>query len=46
MDSFVEAIREALQPPEDGVTLVEAVTSMDNVPNEIRERALSYLERA
>ena len=46
MDSFVTAIRDALQPPEDGETLAEAVTGMDNVPNEIRERALAYLERA
>ena len=46
MDSFVEAIRDALQPVEGGQTLIEAVTSMDNVPNEIRERALAYLERA
>jgi len=46
MDSFVTAIRDALQPPEDGETLAEAVTGMDNVPNEIRERALAYLEQA
>ena len=46
MDSFVTAIRDALQPPEDGETLAEAVTGMDNVPNEIRERALACLERA
>ncbi len=46
MDSFVTAIREALQPAKDGETLAEAVTGMGDVPNEIRERALSYLERA
>lgn len=46
MDSFVEAIREALQPTEGEQTLTEAVEGMDNVPNEIRERALSYLESA
>ena len=45
MDSFVEAIREALQPAEGEQTLAEAVTGMDNVPNEVRERALAYLER-
>lgn len=46
MDSFVEAIREALQPTEGEQTLTEAVEGMDNVPNEIRERALAYLESA
>ena len=46
MDSFVTAIRDALQPAKDGETLAEAVTGMDNVPNEIRERALAYLEQA
>ncbi len=45
MDSFVEAIREALQPAEGEQTLAEAVTGMDNVPHEVRERALVYLER-
>lgn len=46
MDSFVTAIREALQPAKEGETLAEAVTGMGDVPSEIRERALSYLERA
>lgn len=46
MDSFVEAIRDALQPAEGEQTLAEAVTGMDNVPNEVRERALAYLESA
>jgi DNA repair exonuclease SbcCD nuclease subunit len=46
MDSFVTAIRDALQPAKEGETLAEAVTGMDNVPNEIRERALAYLEQA
>ena len=46
MDSFVTAIRDALQPAKDGETLADAVTGMDNVPNEIRERALAYLESA
>jgi len=45
MDSFVTAIRDALQPAKEGETLAEAVGGMDNVPNEIRERALAYLER-
>lgn len=45
MDSFVTAIRDALQPPEDGETLTDTVLGMADVPNEIRERALSYLER-
>lgn len=46
MDSFVEAIREALQPTEGEQTLAEAVEGMGDVPNEIRERALAYLESA
>ncbi len=46
MDSFVTAIRDALQPAKEGETLAEAVTGMGDVPNEIRERALAYLERA
>jgi DNA repair protein SbcD/Mre11 len=46
MDSFVEAIREALQPTEGEQTLAESVEGMENVPNEVRERALSYLEGA
>ncbi len=46
MDSFVEAIREALQPTEGEQTLAEAVEGMGDVPNEIRERALAYLEGA
>jgi DNA repair exonuclease SbcCD nuclease subunit len=46
MDSFVEAIREALQPTEGEQTLTEAVEGMSDVPNEIRERALAYLEGA
>ena len=46
MDSFVEAIREALQPAEGEQTLTEAVAGMSDVPNEIRERALAYLESA
>jgi DNA repair protein SbcD/Mre11 len=44
MDSFVTAIRDALQPAKEGETLAEAVTGMGDVPNEIRERALTYLE--
>ena len=40
MDSFVTAIRDALQPAKEGETLAEAVTGMGDVPNEIRERAL------
>jgi len=45
MDSFVTAIRDALQPKEGGETLVASIAGMEDVPNEIRERALAYLER-
>ena len=45
MDSFVTAIRDALQPPEAESTLEDVVSGMGEVPNEVRERALGYLER-
>mgnify|MGYP003951288717 CR=1 FL=1 len=45
MDSFVDAIRESLHPPEEGETLADVVAGMGDVPNEVRERALSYLEK-
>lgn len=44
MDSFVTAIRDALQPAKEGETLAQSVSGMGDVPNEIRERALAYLE--
>lgn len=44
MDSFVSAIRDSLQS-EEGETLVDVVHSLADVPQEVRERALSYLER-
>lgn len=46
MDSFVESIRDALAPPAEGATLSDSISGMSDVPNEIRERALSYLEKA
>lgn len=46
MDSFVTAIRDALQPQEGGETLAASIAGMADIPNEIRERALSYLESA
>jgi DNA repair protein SbcD/Mre11 len=45
MEAFVSSIREALQPLKEGESLAEAVTSMQDVAHEIRERALSYLEQ-
>ena len=36
MDSFVESIRSALQPPDSEETLAEVVGGMGDVPNEIR----------
>jgi hypothetical protein len=44
MDSFVTAIRDSLQPAKEGETLAQSVSGMGDVPNEIRERALAYLE--
>lgn len=45
MDSFVNKIREALQPSTEGETLSQAVEAME-VPSDVRERALAYLEQA
>ena len=45
MDSFVTAIRDALQPSEEGESLSDGISGMSDVPNEVREKALSYLER-
>lgn len=45
MDAFVTKIRDGLQPKADGGTLTEVVGAVSGVPDEVRERALSYLER-
>lgn len=44
MDSFVESIRNTLVTGDSGETLSETVGKMQEVPGEIRERALHYLE--
>jgi DNA repair exonuclease SbcCD nuclease subunit len=44
MDSFVTKIRDSLLPV-DGETLQSSIESMD-VPSEVREKALAYLEQA
>lgn len=46
MDQFVERIRDSLQPlPEEG-DLSDAVRNMQDIPLDVRERALAYLEKA
>ena len=45
MASFVTRIRDALQPKEEGETLVDALNGVEGVAQEVRERAISYLER-
>lgn len=44
MDSFVEKIRQSLVPKIEGGTLADSIKALENVPQEVRERALSYLE--
>ena len=46
MDSFVTKIRDALLPKEGEETLTEAVNGITGIPEEVRERALAYLEQA
>ena len=45
MDSFVTKIKESLVPTE-GEPLESAVLAMEDVPQEVREKALYYLEQA
>ena len=46
MDSFVNSIRDTLGRSDGAEDLSQVITGMGGVPNEIRERALAYLERA
>jgi exonuclease SbcD len=46
MDSFVEAIRASLAPRDHGDSMKEALEKVPNVPGDVRERALAYLEKA
>ena len=45
MDAFVTRIRDGLQTKLEGGSLVDVINAVSNVPNEIRERALAYLEK-
>ena len=45
MDSFVNAIKDALQPQKEGETLSDSINKFGGIPNEVRERALMYLEQ-
>jgi hypothetical protein len=46
MDSFVTSLRDALQPKDGSKSLSDEVSSLGDVPHEVRERALAYLEQA
>jgi hypothetical protein len=46
MDAFVGRIRDALQPLDGVKSVVDSVREMPDVPENVRERVLSYLERA
>ena len=46
MDAFVERIRATLTSKEDGESLSEALDNIPSVPDDVRERARSYLEKA
>jgi DNA repair exonuclease SbcCD nuclease subunit len=46
MDAFVEKIREGLEPRDEDETLEEAIHGVENVPDDVRNRALGYLEQA
>lgn len=45
IEAFVARIREALAPKVDGETLAQVVDHMEGIPDEIKERALAYLEQ-
>ncbi len=45
MDSFVNSIRDSLQPNREGETLSDAVNHFSGIPSEVKERALMYLEQ-
>jgi DNA repair exonuclease SbcCD nuclease subunit len=44
MDEFVARIRDALFSTEDGKTLGDMISEMPELPDQVRERALTYLE--
>jgi len=46
MDAFVTRIRESLQEGSEAVSLSSLVTGMEDIPAQVRERALAYLEQA
>ena len=46
MDSFVEKIRESLEPSAEEASMEDEVGKMEDVPEEVREKALFYMEQA
>jgi exonuclease SbcC len=46
MDSFINNIKDSLTEQDDSTDVREAIRSTESVPQEIRERAILYLERA
>lgn len=45
MDSFVEKIRESLEPTPEEVSLADEVLEMKDVPDEVREKFIFYMEQ-
>jgi hypothetical protein len=45
MDAFVSRIRDSLLPVEGGATIQESVELLEDLPLDVRERALAYLEK-
>lgn len=46
MDTFIESVRNTLQSQSSDLTLSDTITGMVDLPEEIRKRALEYLEKA
>ena len=46
MDAFVGRIRDALQPLDGAKSVADSVREMPDIPENVRERVLSYLEKA
>lgn len=45
IEAFVARIRDALSPKVEGETLAQVLGGVEGVPNDIKERALAYLEQ-
>ena len=45
MDAFVSRIRDALAPEDKEVSAVDSINGLEDLPHDVRERAVSYLEK-